>query len=225
MRKPWTKLSDEQWGEISKRIAAGELQADLAKEFNVTQSAVSRVLSGSNRARLAVSHAPCAKCGVPFRITSHRRKYCDSALCANARRHDRYLANVEKHKAQVEAARRRAMLRVDRLKDVPCADCGTYYPGEPYLMDFDHRDPSTKNPKLRFRNGSRRSSLKSLSMAEREAEIAKCDVVCKICHARRTKRKGHHSLSAAIRTRRGTTRNGRAGSAMANAEQVLMFVA
>lgn len=40
-----------------------------------------------------------------------------------------------------EHKRKRRALR-DRLKSGPCVDCGVNYP--PYVMDWDHRDPTTK---------------------------------------------------------------------------------
>jgi len=63
-------------------------------------------------------------------------------------------------------------------KDRPCVDCGVKYPT--YVMQFDHRDPTTKNFTIatHVRNGG---SLKALI-----AEIEKCDVVCANCHAERT---------------------------------------
>jgi hypothetical protein len=62
------------------------------------------------------------------------------------------------------------------MKDKPCADCGRRYPY--YVMDFDHRDPSTKL----FEIGTcvRRGA------AVLAAEVAKCDVVCANCHRERT---------------------------------------
>lgn len=62
-------------------------------------------------------------------------------------------------------------------KNVPCADCGIKYPS--YVMDFDHRDPSTKIAcvsKLANSNSAKKLML----------EIAKCDVVCANCHRIRT---------------------------------------
>ena len=63
-------------------------------------------------------------------------------------------------------------------KDRPCADCGLSYPY--YVMDFDHRDPSTKLFQLSHSRQGRRTLL---AVA---AEIEKCDVVCANCHRQRT---------------------------------------
>ena len=67
-------------------------------------------------------------------------------------------------------AKRRALL--NEYKDVPCAECGEKYP--PYVMDFHHRDPTTKA----FSIGRNfKASLDALL-----EEIAKCDVLCANCH-------------------------------------------
>lgn len=65
---------------------------------------------------------------------------------------------------------------VRMAKSVPCTDCGIRYPTP--VMDFDHRDPSTKRFNL----------SRSLNRALKDvlAEIEKCDVVCANCHRLRT---------------------------------------
>lgn len=65
---------------------------------------------------------------------------------------------------------------MDELKSMPCTDCGVKYP--PYVMHFDHRDPSTKL----FNIGH----IVTRSMTLILAEIEKCDLVCANCHAERT---------------------------------------
>lgn len=67
---------------------------------------------------------------------------------------------------------------VNEAKNRPCADCGFTYPF--YVMQFDHRDPSTKS----FTIGS--SVTRGLGINAYKNEIAKCDVVCANCHAQRT---------------------------------------
>lgn len=69
---------------------------------------------------------------------------------------------------------------LNSFKDKPCMDCGVKYP--PYVMDFDHRDRSTKL----FNVGqiSKAGSIKRLV-----AEIEKCDLICSNCHRFRTFKK------------------------------------
>jgi hypothetical protein len=65
------------------------------------------------------------------------------------------------------------------MKSAPCADCGGAYP--PYVMHFDHRDPTTKLFGIGGSGGTR-------SIEKILEEIEKCDVVCANCHAERTHR-------------------------------------
>lgn len=64
---------------------------------------------------------------------------------------------------------------VNKSKDIPCADCGKKYPL--YCMDFDH---------VRGEKEFQLSSSSSRSYQKIIAEIAKCDVVCAVCHRIRT---------------------------------------
>lgn len=65
---------------------------------------------------------------------------------------------------------------LNRAKMKPCVDCGIQY--NPWVMDFDHRDPSAKEFSIGM---NKRRSLKNLQI-----EIDKCDVVCANCHRERT---------------------------------------
>jgi hypothetical protein len=62
-------------------------------------------------------------------------------------------------------------------KSVPCADCGREFP--PCAMDLHHGDGDKE-----FSIGASRS----ISVVRLEAEIAKCVVLCAVCHRLR-----HHS--------------------------------
>ena len=76
-----------------------------------------------------------------------------------------------KFPSRVIADIKRKFLNV--CKGVPCMDCGISYP--PYVMDFDHRDPTVKS----FGLGP---SPLSKTLEEIKLEVAKCDVVCANCH-------------------------------------------
>jgi hypothetical protein len=123
----------------------------------------------------------CPECGSPFSKSRKNMRYCGSKPCwakIIARRNQAYIAKVGG--ASLMQRPYRAVLAA---KDKPCMDCGVYYPGEPALMSLDHRDPDTKHAVLK---GNRDKNIRSLPIAEAIAEIAKCDAVCLICHARRT---------------------------------------
>lgn len=79
--------------------------------------------------------------------------------------------------AKRAAARATRAEEIDRLKSVPCTDCGNRFPS--VCMDFDHvRD-------------DKQFSIGTAVMSERKwetvlAEIDKCEVVCSNCHRIRT---------------------------------------
>jgi hypothetical protein len=87
-----------------------------------------------------------------------------------------YEANKQYYKDK--ATERRLAFReiVNRIKDVPCMDCGNTFP--PYVMDFDHRGDKVDNVS--------RLSNNRVSIARIMEEIAKCDIVCANCHRIRT---------------------------------------
>lgn len=65
----------------------------------------------------------------------------------------------------------------NKLKNVPCKDCGNRYP--PYVMDFDHI-----LGKKEFTISTRISgSYKKEQILE---EAKKCEIVCSNCHRQRT---------------------------------------
>ena len=82
-------------------------------------------------------------------------------------------------------AQRSFNMRVQRfrlaceVKSKPCMDCGRTLP--PWMLDFDHRDSSQKTSTI--------SSLLSKGMMsiELQVELEKCDLVCAVCHAYRTR--------------------------------------
>jgi hypothetical protein len=63
-----------------------------------------------------------------------------------------------------------------KIKSVPCCDCKRKY--SPWIMDFDHRNPTEKRYSL--------SAMKNHSLFKIKEEIAKCDIVCANCHRDRT---------------------------------------
>ncbi len=87
-----------------------------------------------------------------------------------------------------KAARKAAIRKeIEAIKASPCKDCGKTFP--PYVMDFDHRDPSTKefDVATAHRHG--------LSLERILAEIAKCDVICSNCHRIRTHKDTYRSVA------------------------------
>ena len=84
-----------------------------------------------------------------------------------------------------EVWQRQAQL-LNRLRGVPCQDCGGTFP--PCAMDFDHREPRTKSIGVTRMIG-RAGAARIL------AEATKCDIVCANCHRHRTAGRRVHLVS------------------------------
>jgi hypothetical protein len=109
-----------------------------------------------------------------------RRRYADPA---------KRILVIERVKAANAARRVEWRERIQRLKSVPCADCGEVF--DPVCMDFDHVDPASKEFNISEWASSGRVGWKRI-----EAEIAKCDVVCANCHRLRTKVRTERSAAS-----------------------------
>src|SRR4051794_5013008 len=87
------------------------------------------------------------------------------------------LAEMRRKKRNAKTYRSQKRRRLRRKKDLVeaaggrCMDCG--YIGAPAVMDFHHRDPSTKEFALADFSGSLKRLL---------TEAAKCDLICANCH-------------------------------------------
>ena len=85
-----------------------------------------------------------------------------------------YLKNTDKY-AQRNKERRELgrQIVVDAKLGAPCPGCNITYPH--FVMDFHHRDPSTKIACI----GTLANSGSVASLLE---EIEKCDLLCSNCH-------------------------------------------
>ena len=103
------------------------------------------------------------------------RQSQDAAKAALKSNYERNKARPEWVKAQrakaIEVLRKRNEF-LAKLKDFPCMDCGIKYP--PAVMEFHHRDPSTKV-----------STVSSMACSKMAEEAAKCDLTCANCHRMR----------------------------------------
>lgn len=95
----------------------------------------------------------------------HRTKERRRELAAN------HTVDREAHLAARQRYVKKRIAIIDAAKNVPCADCGQRFP--PVAMDFHHLDGSKE-----FGIGKRKSN----SVARLQAEIAKCVVLCAVCH-------------------------------------------
>lgn len=101
---------------------------------------------------------------------------------------DYYRRNRAQELFRVKARQAGTTEMLREWRQLPCAACGGRF--EPYQMDFDHRDPTTKA----FNVMSGRAGL--MSRDRLIAEVTKCDVVCANCHAVRSQRQASRRWSA-----------------------------
>ena len=95
-----------------------------------------------------------------------------------------YRANTQKQKDLAKARKQKLKKMVRDLKEgTPCADCGQRFPS--FVMDYDHRDSSTKFEMVSVLVGQGRGKQMILD------EIDKCDLICANCHRARTHRRGY----------------------------------
>lgn len=89
-----------------------------------------------------------------------------------------YEANKESKKQQSADYVRKYAEWGRSLKDGPCTDCGTKYPW--YQMEWDHLPEYEKISNVSLLLTQKRSRQLILD------EIAKCELVCVLCHTQRT---------------------------------------
>lgn len=137
----------------------------------------------------------CVRChrGLPVamfwlknRRTGRRSRTCRDCAATYGREHYRKnkAAYLARNRSRDRRGQRTRELRSSRLLVVryllqhPCIDCGET---DPLLLEFDHRDPSTKLAYVAtlIGHGPREALLE---------EIAKCDVRCVRCHRLKTAR-------------------------------------
>ena len=95
---------------------------------------------------------------------------CDlvCVLCHNKRTYDRVIRTKFKYKRNIGI--------INSAKNVPCAICNKKY--ESYNMQFDHIDS-----KLKYNNVC---NLKSSKIEILLNEISKCQILCALCHRRKS---------------------------------------
>ena len=89
-----------------------------------------------------------------------------------------YRTHREDEIARVRVRQNATLELLRDLRGVPCRDCGGDFP--PWIMQFDHREPSAKLFAVTTGSALLTNRAKLLN------EIAKCDIVCANCHAVRT---------------------------------------
>lgn len=82
--------------------------------------------------------------------------------------------------------RNKELVRAEKLRRGQCADCGIVINERTIVfIDFDHRDPTDKSFTISY-------EMHKVHASDLIAEMAKCDAVCRNCHALRTHDQKHH---------------------------------
>lgn len=105
----------------------------------------------------------CVKCGSTQNKFPRQGRQCQPCVNANGY-------------AQKAAKFAHIRLHIEKVKSVPCTDCGLRFPT--FVMDFDHI------VKKSFNIADYQRMNKSLD--DVKSEIEKCEVVCANCHRIRT---------------------------------------
>lgn len=132
----------------------------------------------------------CGRCKFELPLSSFNFKNKERGIyqsycieCNKIKNREHYLNNKESYRTKArEYVRvhgrtpdRRRKLIYNHFVENPCVDCGE---SDPIVLTFDHKDPSLKKFTI--------ASARNVTDQEFLEEIAKCDVVCCNCHARRT---------------------------------------
>ena len=150
----------------------------------------------------------CSSCRRPqphsefnVRRASHDGLQSICRCCDNERARRYYSENREAHVRVIMA--RKATIRLasleaigEYLADHPCVDCGE---SDLRVLDFDHREGVSKH------NEVMKLAHDGYSIARVLAEIAKCDVRCRNCHARVTYARQGYTWRTAFIDRRSET--------------------
>lgn len=88
-----------------------------------------------------------------------------------------YEENKGRYAASSRRNRERRYKKYYALKNNPCVDCGRKYPFT--MMHFDHREAGAKD-------GHLSRMITNVGWNTLLAEVAKCDLVCVVCHGIRT---------------------------------------
>ena len=117
-----------------------------------------------------VRHSYCRDCGKAYTAAHYQRN------------RGYYNEKARRYSVKARAASRKQV--IEYLKIHPCVDCGET---DLYVLQFDH----VRGKKARSISDMVRAGF---SWGAIESEIAKCEVRCANCHARRTaKQRGFHA--------------------------------
>lgn len=143
--------------------------SEVVDKLRICNNIVGKILESSKPAKTAKVY----KCGTCNETDPKyfNRKITECIQCMSKVAYD-------KMKPKIETGKQRNI--TERLKRVECCDCKLKVSHEnAQMFDWDHRDPTEKEHNISRLNCKRDSVF--------YAEILKCDLVCRNCHAIRTK--------------------------------------
>lgn len=126
----------------------------------------------------------CTKCHQPKPLSDfHKSRKCKFGCqpwcksCVKTASHNSYKKRpLEKIQASRDSSKKRGeAIIIEYLATHPCMKCGEI---DPIVLEFHHRNPSTKRMDVCLMRQHSRSSIMK--------EIEKCDVLCANCHRRET---------------------------------------
>lgn len=128
----------------------------------------------------------CEQCGETTLWKGGRKKQYCSQLCGERARYGHKPRQPKEPGTLTQRHTQRSrQLKIDRGQ---CRDCKMQINAYNVVcIDWDHRDPSTKQFTISAVMG--RTKWENI-----EAEIAKCDAVCRNCHAIRTHHNNHYAI-------------------------------
>ena len=162
---------------------------EIAKEIGRSSASCIKYLKNAGvfkRRRLVdlqqgIENWTCIKCNLNKSIKDFRRNKGKNASeickeCLNKRHRELRALNPEKEKVSIKKLKDRVRKIVNEFKNSPCVDCGQIY--EFYCMEFDHLNNKTLSVSAMITRHWKIERIKE--------EIAKCEVVCVLCHRLRT---------------------------------------
>lgn len=112
------------------------------------------------------------KDGLQTYCTEHMKEYRKAHYHNNK---EKYAANKARLKLKIK------MFVLEIKNNTPCVDCGIIYENEPWLTEFDHLSDKLDTISKLMAYGS---------FQKLKTEILKCELVCLICHRRRSAKRG-----------------------------------
>ena len=123
----------------------------------------------------------CEQCRLAF--NAHMKEY------QRARRKKK----PKKQRGPTKLQSNRELVRAEKLRRGACMDCGLIIDERTIVcIDFDHRDPNDKAFTISYEMANAHAS-------DLTAEMAKCDAVCRNCHALRTHDRQDHKHRNTVR--------------------------